>query len=380
VSADGTGQPGHWKANWCASKLPCLCERGANATPAYLEFARAEVEKIDSYLKGDLPSILRSILVLWALPPCLALAAYLVLRAVRVVRHGCMHVARSAPTAPKAPSTSFVKLDHAEAAGTRLRACVGFSSFQVGWMLLVVALTPAALTFMYDADSVTRAFGSVIYYLTALPWACALLLLTVRPINTAAIHGMGVVLWCGAVLMVTVHFVNFRRGTALYAGANVTVGVISSLCIIALSPVLPPKCTGAAALCTGDACRMPPRRMLHLLWLVLRLFFFGYGAALGGALFFDPLEWGGRIAPTWRADDDQAARLALLTSCLLAALVLSRATRGRVLRFLGVCVRCRPRSLVDGGASGPPDDKVAAMADGRRGTPDGGATLVTQGL
>lgn len=45
-----------------------------------------------------------------------------------------------------------------------------------------------------------------------------------------------------------------------------------------------------------------------------------------------------------------------------------------------VCVRCRRRSLIDGAPKTRNDDKEAAMSDGRRVTPDGGAALVTQGL
>ena len=53
------------------------------------------------------------------------------------------------------------------------------------------------------------------------------------------------------------------------------------------------------------------------------------------AMFFSPLSYQGSIAPAWRHDDAKLASLSFAVSCFIAALVFTRANRGRVHRWLG---------------------------------------------
>ena len=83
---------------------------------------------------------------------------------------------------------------------------------------------------------------------------------------------------------------------------------------------------------------MPPRRMLLRLWLVIRVGLFGYGVASIAIVFSPGYRYDGvptrRIIPTFTAFDRQTAGLTYIANCLLAAIVLTPANRGRFLRSL----------------------------------------------
>ena len=225
------------------------------------------------------------------------------------------------------------------------RARVGLASAQLGWMLLIVGMLPVTLDLAGIGHApapvvgdqsleghLAIAVGQLNYYNLAIPWGLALLLLTLRPIDTGAIRVVGKFFFgflLGVALLVLGEFVKDHNPIGRTGFAALL--LLSLLLAASLWPLLVCDCCRRA-----DARRMPPRRMLHRLWLVFRLLFFG-GAAACVAFFLQPLteERGGRIAPTWKADDGQTAFLSLIASMLLAALALTPANRGRVLRRLG---------------------------------------------
>ena len=78
----------------------------------------------------------------------------------------------------------------AEKAGNRVRARVRYTAGQMGWILLVISLTPTFLWgFSYPWD-LSAATGRWEYWIVFFPWGVALLGLALRPTDADAIHGV----------------------------------------------------------------------------------------------------------------------------------------------------------------------------------------------
>ena len=126
-------------------------------------------------------------------------------------------------------------------------------------------------------------------------------------------------------------------------GLYTATAILVLLCAALLWPFLACACCHCPA-----SLRLPPRLLLLRLWLSLRLFFVAFAAACVG-FFLRPLsdDFGGNLivngnivvgekivvganfAPTGRVDDVQTGLLAVVISFLLAALVFTKANRGR---------------------------------------------------
>ena len=194
-------------------------------------------------------------------------------------------------------------------------------------------------------------------------------ILALRPTDAAIIRSAGVF---GFVVFVFVGLFCFyaitlraRAGLMVEVGLYAVTAILILLCAGLLTPFL------ACACCCGGKCpaflRLPPRLLRLRLWLTLRLFYVAFAAACVG-FFLRPLDdaFPGSIAPTGRADDVQTGLLAVVISFLLAALVFTNATRGRVIRWLG-------SRLGKGGAKAQEAASVAALL-GKRSAADTYAT------
>ena len=329
----------------------CLCEHGVDTSPEYLTlFARQ-----GSALHAAVGRLLGIVVALWLLPALVALGYRLSRRLVwrSFLTHAretlddehplAIEMVASAPSpasaaSPSAP-TAGAALDAAEKAAKARHARVTFTAAQLGWMLLVVSFAPL-LSWASDTE-LMLVIGDASYYLTAFPWAFAMLALTLRPIDAGAIQGVGIflfcfVLGCGSLFAYQSTNTSFNNdNNPIAIGGWAVLTLLNFVCAALLWPVVMCDCCGCPS-----AMRMPPRRTLLRLWLVLRLLFCGV-AIVNMASFFDPLYYGGRIAPTWNAGNWQTATLAQLTSYLLATLILTPANRGRFLRSIAAITSTR---------------------------------------
>ena len=327
---------GGWNDYGCAEESelhPCLCEYGAGPSPEYLTFLETQQQARGIVLDRlrTLAALLFGAIVpaIWLFPALLVLG-YRMYR--RLARRGTPNLApdAAAPSA-SAPITSAA-LDAAEKAAEARHARVSFTTAQLGWMLLVVSIAPYSSTYVF-ATVLEPIVGSHTYYITARPWATALLLFTLRPIDAVAIRGLGIFLFCLMLFFALLYVSNLSNPNITFGNpfliAAYALGVLSfTACGALLWPVLVcDRCVCPASM------RMPARRMLLRLWLVGRLFFCGY-AALEIPTFLSPLYTGRHIHPTWRANDAQTGYLAIIASNLVAALVLTPANRGRFLRSI----------------------------------------------
>ena len=351
---------GSWYDMGCSMyiTMPCLCEYGADASPDYLSLLNAELQA----LQAEAARLLGSIVALWLLPALVALVALGYCKCCRcaccpwrVMPPTTLSPTPTSPPPPSAPTTGAA-LDAAEKAAKERHARVAFTTAQLGWMLITFLFAPNFFWVVFGTN-LSPVIGSTFFYFAAAPWAGALLLLTLRPIDAAAIRGIGIFTFCG--LLVGVFYWAYLAASPSFSGRNpIVIGsyaFVSVLCLADAVQVLP------ILICRPNTMCMPPRRMLLRLWFVFRLGL-GGAAAVIVPLFFYPLYFGGRIAPIWTADDLQTCSLANFASCLLAALVLTPANRGRVLRLLAAITSTRGSSYEHEAAS------VAALLSNRSAT------------
>ena len=263
------------------------------------------------------------IFLLWILPPLLFIC--LACRGNRAA--GLQHVATESDT-----SSSAARLAAAEKASRTRRARVINVSFQLGWMLCVLGMTPFVLHFV-GADT-TPVAGNFLLYVSALPWSVSILGLALSPLAAIILHRGCVFLFCFC--LIATPLIGALIGMPRFTNHN----PISISCFAAMLLVI--VCGALLLFPTLDthSCRhasshpMPPRRKLLRLWLTARLLYLAMGVLMAG-LFLAPLHLGVTVAPTWRPDDGQTAFLVNVVSFLLAAAVFTPATRGRVSRWLG---------------------------------------------
>jgi len=277
--------------------------------------------------------------VVWAFPP----GFLLTMRAVRAVRTMLRTDSIREPAAREQDPT-VTTLAHMEAVAAQNRKRVGFAIAQIGWTVLALTLPPYLWANLFGAF---YSHAAVDYYVTAFPWGVALLLLTLRPIDTSAIRGAGAVYFCIILLvgylcvddvLISMEAYEHYDGPqhsllALIAAAYAAIALLAFLGAASLSPLL--VCNRCEC---SDAWLMPPRRMLRRLWLVYRLGLVAYaGINLIGCIEASCVanDEEGCSDPLFSFEDYITAHLAVMTSCLVAALVLTPSTRGHVLRRLG---------------------------------------------
>ena len=325
---------GGWEDMGLSSVFPlsCLCELGAEPKPEYLAFLDAQLQAL-----RDVAAALFGGLVpaLWLLPALTVLGYQLCHRLKRFSRRVLASTSQIAAT-PTPLFTSAAVLDAAENAARVRHAHVASTTTQLGWMLFVLFLVPN-----FAAADLTPVIGRADYYHVGVPWALALLLLTLRPIDAAAIRAVGILCFFLAVVAM-LGFVYRATDQSLHLGNPITIGTNAAVALVFLAsaallwPVL---------VCDGCSCpaamRMPPRRMLLRLWLVYRFLFCGLAACDMSFFFLLPISTGEHIVPTWRADDARTALLAGITSFLLSALVVTPANRGHFLHSLAAITNTR---------------------------------------
>lgn len=331
-----------WHNTWCFMRMRCLCELGANATPAYLAVVEAAIEEsLESRRAATL-------LVFLIVIPGVSLAPLILICLVRALVTHCAsaagaHVAHGGggvATTTTTTTAAAAALGVAEAAARRRRLRVSLATSQLGWTLLVVALTPI-VSWMISVDT-TPISGHSLLYVALGPWGIALLGLLLRPIDTAAIRCVGLFFFGFCLLfalLCTFLFILVLPFEAALVLSIAALALCFFMCTALLSPLVFCTPRGESSGCGGARARrrMPPRRQLLRLWLVFRLLFVGVAAALLG-LFFHNGRASDRgvagMAPTWRVDDIQTAFLAAIASLLLAAIVLTHGLRGHILRRL----------------------------------------------
>ena len=126
---------GLWHNAQCAMRFHCLCERGANASSAYLAFVEAYIPAYIQRFRNEAALFFGvRIPLYWALPALLLLWQ----------------------------------------SRSRLRVA------QLGWMLLVVAVAPVYIQ-VFGGMDITPFIGTIFHYAVALPWGLALMLLAILP-------------------------------------------------------------------------------------------------------------------------------------------------------------------------------------------------------
>ena len=350
----GDGQDDRWYDAMCFNQHRCLCELGLDPSPAYLAFVEADIAAGLEPYRADARLMLLIVLALWSLPLLYVLVRNLVARAMRRA-----FPPQPTPDAPArvGPSdrenATVATLARAEAAAARRRARVSNATFQLGWMLLILTIMPLAFLHLFGKDKsfmttmeivLGPILGNGISFVIALPWGISLLLLTVRHVDTVAIRGVGCGIMCAFLLSGYFFLAYVGRGR------NTVGGVINSALVVlfffsatALTPLL--VCDGCG--CDSDArWRMPPRLMLRWLWRLLRLVFAGVAISFLADLWLDPynsetkeIKREGLFTASWLllmygAYMASSLIVAISSSFLLAALIVTPANRGRVLRAL----------------------------------------------
>ena len=324
--------PGVWRDASCIEWMRCLCELGADATPAYLASLDAQLQRVHATARFAFLVVIPAISLAPALLRCFV-RSFLARRASAA--DAADSTAGAGSHLPRSPSqvTAVATLGAAEAEAQRLHARFVLATAQLGWSLLVLSLTPCA--FWISGAQLGDVVGDWNLYLAAFPWALALLLLTLRAIDAAAIQRLGCVL-IGILPLLALLCAYLAASPNLTGHNPIYIGLLvgyTLLCLLCTALVWPVVVCDSCVCADANAKRMPPRRQLHRLWLVEHLLCLGLGGAFLGC-FFAPVYIGERVAPTWRANDMQTGFLATCASCVLAAAVLTRSTRGRIRRRL----------------------------------------------
>jgi hypothetical protein len=200
-----------WFDHPCYYPHQCLCELGASASAEYLSFIEADIQEGLQRLRWSVV-LLYGIMIpaCWILTPAFFICTVLAwsrldckTRALAAV--GRQHLLPAVATAgPVAPANAEAKLANveakladaeanaeaklladAEAKGRHLRLRVSGTFVQLAWMLFVLAGGPNVG--LFSGVDLTRIAGAPGFYNAALPWAVALLFLSLRPTDAEAI-------------------------------------------------------------------------------------------------------------------------------------------------------------------------------------------------
>ena len=339
TEADWAIGNGSWSVGSCADAKRCVCEYGAGPTEEYAATINADTQlaPMVTALWVTFGVVLP---LIWLLPPLVLL----------VVIGICALVRRRAAPASAAESAAVAKLEAAERAARSLRWRVNGFLFQLGYMLYFLGL-------IGSTQDLTAVLGSPAYFQTPGNIGLFILILAIRPVDVVLIRVACIFFF---VLYISAGFGALAYPVAEAFSGRLTswniliaavIGTIGFLAIVVTLPTLWP-----AFVCDCcDGCpqrsRVPPRRLLRRLWIMLRFGLFMETVSIYPLLITDIIAKGGVVA--WRGDDNNTANLMHATVCLLAGLVLTPANRGRVLRLLN-------RLLARGGSE--KHEEAAAVA------------------
>jgi hypothetical protein len=334
----------------------------------------------------DATQVFSVVLGLWVLPLLLLLAHLAVRRCcVACGAHPAQvlpNVSRGASALPSwrsqrsmphfrdpSEAAAVQKLDAAERAAHALRLRAGAISIGLGWVLIVLAVTPNVMASVLEPDFNRNRWlgGTRTMYWLAFPWALGMLLLTVRPIDTVLIRLVGFLVF-GVYLLLLYRSVDeipavIKRNPNFFSPIALAAAILSLVFNLvsaaALSPLL---VTGRCGRKVPESWQMAPRLQLLRLWLVVRFTFLGYAVAYCGHWLSPIWPFGGSIVPKWRdvvyGGRDNFVTICLIANYTIAALVFSPANRGRFLYRLG-------RLLSTHGSKEQEAASVAALIGGR---------------
>lgn len=242
-----------------------------------------------------------------------------------------------------AANTPEEKLASAEKAAARLRARVGGSVASLGWLFLILGLSPVFINSLDYVDvSLTTGFHRL-GWCAFFPWGLVLLALAIRPIDSFIIRWCAIGLfWFDVFCAMFFAFVGWRmrspdgsweevRGSAFLAAA-----CIPAFCALLLSHTFRRggccSCLrnfrSGASSTASDA--MPGRLQLLRVWLTLRIFFaMGGLITLYGTLLNSPLNFRGG------ARNGNTGALLIAVNMFAVTVLSSRRMRGKVVRSLG---------------------------------------------
>ena len=256
----------------CSYRFWCVCQLGAGPSPEY----------IAAVAHWHWPKTWSTIVAFGIINPIIWVLPALILLCYR----GFKRCSRSASSERQAGhGVSGVPVDRrtrdlaaAEAAAVKLRMRVGGAVAQLGWIIVVVSVTPTVMN-----RTAIPLFASVESnlenFLGPLPWGIALCVLALRPIDAALIR-VACLCWCCFCLF-------WASVSALYIAGAVTewINKQSNIMIVSLAfNCIQMALFYSCAVCMfptlpGDCCRfhcpesvkMPPRRQLRRLWLTIRV-------------------------------------------------------------------------------------------------------------
>ena len=379
VDAWEAGEPNHWgfgedcaslepSGQWndrpCGLALHCVCEIGTVDSPNFTAFADAQREL---WPQVEQTMLLWTLLVYLGIIPLLSLLPMLCSWAYARARRGCRRTesrgpatpcsssptaAATAATAATAPAaactdtesgfepassgkTAFERsaklsveeeatIAKGERAAKALRNRVSGTISHIGWLLVVLGITPFLL-FILGID-LTPTAGSWAYYLGTFCWGLAMFVLALRPIDAMRITRTSRFLFCFCNLLAPlfvfcIFFDLFGSDPVRRVGFGLLALVFfTSGALLAPSALLPK--------------RSPPRRQLQRLLLVLRLQLLAFGGVLLSFVLLGPAARDGRLA-TVLVDPINCGLLVSACLTLLAAVAFTPTTRGFVHRWLG---------------------------------------------
>lgn len=220
-------------------------------------------------------------------------------------------------------------LADAKQASTSLRVRVSFTLFQVGLLGLSITGPPFVLgSFMINLNSI---IGGGTWFLILVPFSISAMLLSVFPIDAAAIRFCGVFFFLSFILLGFLNVLGVVGG--LSTGVPWFITVVSLLAtasfippIVLLSPVILCSC------CCAPSIAWSPRGSLRRVWLSIRVWSVGLGLSnllhIPGSVALDPNVFANYPDETW----------GLMFFCigfLVCAMISTPANRGRVHRWLG---------------------------------------------
>ena len=240
-----------WFDHPCYHPHQCLCELGASASAEYLSFIEADIQEGLQRLRWSVV-LLYGIMIpaCWILTPAFFICTVLAwsrldckTRALAAVGRQQVMLPGVATSGPVAPANTEAKLADAEAKGRQLRLRVSGTFVQLAWMLFVLAVGPTiGLFFGVDLTLIAGAQG---FYNAALPWAIALLFLSLRPTDTRAITFTCIIIFAILLIATGIYFILAPAG-----GVGLILPFICASCAALVWPTL--------------NVRLPQRRLAEL--------------------------------------------------------------------------------------------------------------------
>lgn len=241
-----------------------------------------------------------------------------------------------------------------------LRLRVSGSSAQIGWMLTVLSVAPMVLERLNTSIILTPVSGHASFYQVGTVWGLALLLLALRPVDVRLVRGT-CLLFSSFFFFFSLFFtysafiVSVDGSRPFTAAAFAGVAFACLAMVVMLWPTLPRvKCargrlvfehgspfelrTPWCCLCQGPSGLLQePRPQLLRLWMMSRF----SSAICGCAVLLIPLDGvyagvGLRLFGSEAAQTEYTAHLLTGLSFLLASVVFTPATRGRIHRWLAL--------------------------------------------